>query len=140
MSTTVPTAVPAQMRRSGSAGAAQVEVLVRGRHVSIDCPPWCTDGHAERYAFLEDVSHRSDSIALSVPTFEGPAEQALIARIVQWPFAGDQTAKPYVSLEATSDGDCANLDEAAALAVSDQMIAHGHAFRALIGIISGGAQ
>lgn len=139
MSTTVPTAVPAQMRRSGSAGAGQAEVLVRGQHVIVDCPSWCTYAHVEAYRSLEDVSHHSDAISLTAPSHQG-VEQVLTARISSWPFAGDPaTEKPFIAFDAVGD-EVAQLTPEAALAVADQTEAHVAALRSLAVIIAGGAQ
>lgn len=114
-------------------------ILVRGQQVTVDCPPWCTYPHAEAYRSLEDVSHHSDAISLTVPSYQG-VEQVLTARVSSWPFAGDPaTERPFVAFDAVGD-EVAQLSPEAALAAADQVIAHGHALRALVGIISGGAQ
>ena len=119
--------------------ASIATVVVRGQQVTVDCPPWCTHPHTEAYRSLEDVSHHSDAISLTAPSHQG-VEQVLTARISSWPFAGDPvTENPFVAFDAVGD-EVAQLAPEAALAAADQTIAHGHALRALVGIISGGAQ
>ncbi|RXS84203.1 hypothetical protein EST92_11640 [Streptomyces sp. TM32] len=116
-----------------------ITILVRGQQVTVDCPPWCTRPHSEVYRSLEDVSHHSDAISLTAPSHQG-VEQVLTARISSWPFAGDPaTERPFVAFDAVGD-EVAQLTPEAALAAADQTIAHGYALRALVGIISGGAQ
>ncbi|WP_310725066.1 DUF6907 domain-containing protein [Streptomyces sp. N2A] len=116
----------------------QVAVLVRGQRVTVDCPrTWCTHPHSEAYRSLEDVSHHSDAISLTVPTHQG-VEQVLTARISSWPFAGDPaTERPFIAFDAVGD-EVAQLTPEAATAVADQFEAHVATFRALIAIISGG--
>lgn len=137
MSITVLTAVPAQTRRPS---ASTVSVLVRGQRITVDCPSWCTESHDEAYRSLEDVAHRGDKIALSVPVHGGDVVQVLSARIESWPFAGDpKTEAPFFAYNPAND-EFAQLNAEGMTAAAGQSIAHGHALLALAGSISGGAQ
>ncbi|MEU5016342.1 hypothetical protein AB0G60_02790 [Streptomyces angustmyceticus] len=121
-----------------SAGTAAV--LVRGQQVTVDCPPWCTHPHTEAYRSLEDVSHHGDTVSLFVPSYNGKIESVLTAHVASWPFAGDsETAAPFVAFDAIGD-EVAQLTPEAVTAIADQVIAHGHALRALAAAISGGAR
>lgn len=132
MATATPT-VPAQ-----AATSRQVAVTVRGVTVFVPCPTWCVESHSEGYAFLEDVSHHSAPISLAAPTYSGPAEQTLIARVSQWPFSRDaSTARPYMSLDAMNDTECAELDAVQATAFADQLVAHATQLRAMAASIAG---
>lgn len=124
MATATP-AVPAQAARS-----RRVAVTVGGATMLVSCPLWCTHPHSEAYRTLADVSHHGASISLAAPTYDG-VEQVLTARISSWPFAGDpETATPFIAFDAVGD-EVAQLTPIAALAVADQVIAHGSALRAL---------
>ncbi|MET7795690.1 DUF6907 domain-containing protein [Streptomyces decoyicus] len=118
-------AIPAQVSPS-----RQVAVTVAGATVVVPCPLWCTHPHSEAYRSLPDVSHHGAPITLAAPTYGG-VEQTLTARISSWPFASDpETATPFIAFDAIGD-ECAQLAPTAALAVADQVIAHGYALRAL---------
>ncbi|MER7151244.1 DUF6907 domain-containing protein [Streptomyces lydicus] len=131
-------AVDRQVDASPTRTEGTITALIRGQHVTVDCPPWCTHPHTEAYRSLEDVSHHGDAISLTVPTHQG-VEQALTARISSWPFAGDpDTEKPFIAFDAVGD-EVAQLTPEAALAAADQTIAHGYALRALADAISAGA-
>ncbi|MFJ3950277.1 DUF6907 domain-containing protein [Streptomyces libani] len=139
MSTTLPFVVPAQPSGISRSNARQAGILVRGQRITVDCPPWCIHLHTEAYRSLEDVSHHSDAISLTAPSHQG-VEQVLTARISSWPFAGDPaTESPFIAFDAVGD-EVAQLAPETALAAADQVIAHGYALRALVGIIAGGAQ
>ncbi|MFH9225931.1 DUF6907 domain-containing protein [Streptomyces lydicus] len=115
-----------------ASGDRRRTISVRSSAVTIDCPAWCTDPHAETYRSLEDVSHRGDQIFMTVPTYNGPTEKALIAYISQWPFAGDRaTAVPHMVVETVNDGDCVELNDSEGIALSDQMVTHAAAFRSM---------
>ncbi|GFE20076.1 DUF6907 domain-containing protein [Streptomyces nigrescens] len=121
-----------------STPARQVAVTVRGATLLVPCPTWCAEPHTEGYAFLEDVSHHSAPISLATPAYSGPAEQTLIARVSQWPFSRDgATARPYMSLDAMNDTDCAELDAVQAMAFADQLVAHATRLRAMAASIAG---
>ncbi|MFB6567352.1 DUF6907 domain-containing protein [Streptomyces noursei] len=117
----------------------QVTISVRGQQVTVDCPPWCTHPHDETYRTLDDVSHHSDEISLTTPSYRGATEQALTARLSVWPFADDpETDHPFIAFDAVGD-EYAQLTPAAFTAFADQVIAHGYALRALAAVITSGA-
>lgn len=119
-----------------AAPSRQVAVSVAGATVVVPCPIWCTDPHGDAYWSLPDVSHHGASITLTAPT-HGGVEQALTARISSWPFADDpETTNPFIVFDAIGD-ECAQLAPTAALAVADQVIAHGYALRALASSVAG---
>ncbi len=124
-------AVPSQ-----SAPSRQVAVKVAGATMVVPCPIWCTHPHGEAYRSLEDVSHHGAPISLAAPTYDG-VEQVLTARVSSWPFAGDpETTAPFIAFDAVGD-EVAQLAPTAALAVADQVIAHGYALRAMAASIAG---
>lgn len=115
-----------------STDSRQTAVSVHGATVFVPCPAWCTDSHTEPYAFLEDVSHHGEAVSLGAPSFSGQPDRVLVARVSQWPYTSDAaTARPYLSLDAAGDGECAELDATAATAFADQLVAHAVQLRAL---------
>lgn len=120
---------------SQSTPSRQVAVMVGGAVVVVPCPLWCTHPHNEEYRTLPDLSHHGASIFLAAPTYGG-VEQVLTAHISSWPFAGDpETTAPFIAFDAVGD-ECAQLAPTAALAVADQVIAHGYALRTLAASIT----
>ncbi|MFJ1995701.1 DUF6907 domain-containing protein [Streptomyces asiaticus] len=110
----------------------KVTVSVRGQKATIDCPAWCVDPHSEDYAFIQDVSHHGEEIALTAPEHQGTTE-VLVASISQWPFVNDEEqGLPYLGFDATGSGDVAALAPAAALAFIDQAAAHLDKLRAQV--------
>lgn len=98
--------------------------MLRGAPIPVSCPDWCRTDHASQdLAFIADLSHEGEPISLPVPTFGGPDEHVLRARLCWWPFADDDKGA-YLALEADGGGDCAELPAAAAIAFSDQVVAH----------------
>ncbi|MFF7411622.1 DUF6907 domain-containing protein [Streptomyces lydicus] len=125
-------AVPAQV-----APSRQVAVSVAGVTVVVPCPIWCTDPHAGNYVDLVDLSHNGDAIFLAAPSYRGAVERTLIARVSSRPFSGTpETERPFLVFDPIDD-ECAQLDSTAALALADQVIAHGHALRAMAASIAG---
>ncbi|WP_275558542.1 hypothetical protein [Streptomyces sp. 5-6(2022)] len=95
------------------------------------------DHSAEDLAFLEDLSHEGEEIALAAPEFGGVTE-VLVASIRQWPFANDEDrGLPYLGLDATGEGEVANLRKGAALAFADQLVAHAEQIRRLAAALEG---
>lgn len=110
-----------------------VAAVVRGQRIAVPCPDsWCVRDHSkEDLAFLEDLSHEGEEIALAAPEFNGVTE-VLVASIRQWPFVNDEDrGLPYLGLDATGEGDVANLQKGAALAFADQLVAHAARIRQL---------
>ncbi|MBI0296303.1 hypothetical protein JBE04_17990 [Streptomyces sp. PRKS01-29] len=93
------------------------------------------DHSNEDLAFLEDLSHEGEEIALAAPEFGGVTE-VLVASIRQWPFVNDEDrGLPYLGLDATGEGDVAALGRSAALAFADQLVAHATEIRRLAGVL-----
>ncbi|MFE9003255.1 DUF6907 domain-containing protein [Streptomyces sp. NPDC007875] len=112
--------------------ARKVTVTIRGAEAIITCPAWCVDPHSEDYAFIQDVSHHGEEIALTAPEHQGTTE-VLVASISQWPFVNDaDRGLPYLGFDATGSGDVAALAPAAALAFIDQAAAHLDRLRAQV--------
>lgn len=127
----MPGSVPSPALSQDTAPAVEgvATAILRGTEVPIQCPTWCiTDHAAQDVLFIADVSHEGEPISLPVPTFGGPDEHVLRARLCWWPFAADDRG-PYLALEAGDDGECAELPPAAALAYADQITAHAHNLR-----------
>lgn len=130
----VATTAPA-VAMATTAPSRQVAVTVGGATVVVPCPLWCTHSHSEEYRTLADVSHHGAPVSLAAPTYDG-VEEVLTARISSWPFAGDpETVTPFIAFDAVGD-EVAQLAPTAALAVADQVIAHGYALRALAASIT----
>lgn len=124
MPITVP--VPAQTQASNPTATA----ILRGAEVPITCPSWCRKDHAaENLIYLDDLSHEGETISLPTPQFGAPDVHVLRGKLAQWPFT--RTPEPYLCLEATDDGECAELQPAAALAFADQLSAHAARLRHL---------
>ncbi|MCQ8831806.1 DUF6907 domain-containing protein [Streptomyces malaysiensis] len=109
-----------------------VAAVVRGQRIAIPCFDWCVRDHSkEDLAFLEDLSHEGEEIALAAPEFGGVTE-VLVASIRQWPFVNDEDrGLPYLGLDATGEGEAENLQKGAALAFADQLVAHAARIRQL---------
>lgn len=113
-----------------------VTAMLRGAPIPVNCPDWCVTCHADQdLAFIADLSHEGGPISLPVPTFGGPDEHVLRARLCWWPFADDDKG-PYLALEADGGGDCAELPAAAAVAFSDQVVAHAERIRQVAAALS----
>lgn len=111
-----------------------VAAVVRGQRSPVPCPPWCVVDHAaEDLAFLEDLSHAGEAVALPVRQFDGSVELILAAQVVQWPFAREGEA--YLSVDADGSGECNQYAATAALAFADQLIAHAEKIRRLVGTL-----
>ncbi|WP_158712127.1 DUF6907 domain-containing protein [Streptomyces rimosus] len=108
-------------------------VCVRDRRVVIECPPWCVTAHeAAPEAFLNDVVHEGEPMALSVPTSCSEQEQVLIVRLVQWPFAAQESdRRVLLALEVAGDSDPVALDAALAFSVARGMEEHAVRLRQL---------
>lgn len=118
-----------------SSGRTATAVL-RGAPIPVRCPDWCVTDHAnQELTFIADLSHEGGPISLPVPTFSGPDEHVLRARLCWWPFADDDKG-PYLALEADGGGDCAELPAAAATAFSDQVVAHAERIRQMAEVLS----
>ena len=108
--------------------------LVNGAPVTVDEPAWCVVDHsAERFRNLEDLHHAGPDISLPVKLYGGSTEHVLLAQMMQWPFEDkhDHRGRPYLSIDATGGGgNCDGYGSAGALALADQVIAHGEALRA----------
>lgn len=113
-----------------------VAAVVRGQRIAVPCSEWCVKDHAaEDLAFLEDLSHEGEEIALAAPEFNDVTE-VLVASIRQWPFVNDEDREqPYLGFDATGAGDVANLQKSAALAFADQLVAHAERIRRLAGAL-----
>ncbi|GAA1065244.1 DUF6907 domain-containing protein [Streptomyces asiaticus] len=120
-----------------SASPRLVAAVVRGQRIAVPDPDWCVRDHSkEDLAFLEDLSHEGEEIALAAPEFGGVTE-VLVASIRQWPFVNDEDrGLPYLGLDATGEGEVANLRKAAALAFADQLVAHAAEIRRLVGVLA----
>ncbi|MEV7125853.1 hypothetical protein [Streptomyces sp. NPDC093260] len=74
--------------------------LKTGGTITVTCPGWCTADHTSDVAtgLVEpgDLSHDGDVVALEYQQ-EGRDHSVLQARLVQWPFATDDS-RPYVEL------------------------------------------
>lgn len=120
----VSVAVPAQTQATTPTSTA----FLCGAAIPITCPVWCrTDHAATDLMFIEDLSHEGEQISLPVPQFGGPDVLVLRGRLAQWPFA--RHGAPYLALEATDDGEVAELPAGAALAFADQLDAHSARLR-----------
>ncbi|WP_210947250.1 hypothetical protein [Streptomyces sp. MK37H] len=108
-----------------------VAAMCRGQRIAVECPLWCVRDHSrEDLAFLEDLSHEGEEIALPAPEFSG-VSAVLISSIREWPFVKDEEkGLPYLGFDATGFGDVAALAPAAALAFIDQAAAHLEKMRA----------
>ncbi|MFE9003132.1 DUF6907 domain-containing protein [Streptomyces sp. NPDC007875] len=113
-----------------------VAAMYRGQRIAVPCPNWCVRDHStEDLAFLEDLSHEGEEIALAAPEFNGVTE-VLVAAVRQWPFVNDtDRGLPYLGLDATGEGEVANLQKAAALAFADQLVTHATEIRRLVAIL-----
>ncbi|WP_158717051.1 DUF6907 domain-containing protein [Streptomyces rimosus] len=113
-------------------------MFVGGRKLVIECPPWCvTDHGAASEAFLNDVVHEGAPVALSVPSSSPEQEQLLIVRLVQWPFAAQESdRKVSLTLEAADDTDAVNLDVASASSVARRMEEHAARLRQLAELVT----
>lgn len=119
------------------AGGRMATVLLRGVSVQIPCPSWCELEHATvSENFLEDIYHSGRVQHLTAPTFNG-TEQVMTAWVTQYPFS-DHPA-PYMALDASGDGEMAELTPEAALAFADQLVAHAAQIRRMAHRIQGGA-
>lgn len=122
MTTVANPSVPAQV------AAPTASAVFRGKPFPIVCPEWCVTDHASiNLICVEDLNHEGEPISLPVPQFSGPDVLVLRGRLAQWPFA-DRSA-PYLALEATDDGEVAELPAGAALAFADQLDAHSARLR-----------
>ncbi|MEU1787077.1 hypothetical protein ABZ553_14630 [Streptomyces sparsogenes] len=111
-----------------------VAAVVRGQRIAVPCESWCVVDHAaEDLAFLEDLSHAGEVVALPVRQFDGTVERILAAQVVQWPFARE--GEPYLSVDADGSGECNQYAASAALAFADQLIAHAEKIRRLVGAL-----
>lgn len=127
---TAPASVPATTPPSSP---LLVAAVVRGQRIAVPCESWCVVDHAAQdLAFLEDLCHEGEEIALAAPEFDGVTE-VLAASIRQWPFVQDEDrGMPYLGFDATGAGDVANLAPEAALAFLDQAAAHLEKMRAQV--------
>ncbi|MEC4016068.1 DUF6907 domain-containing protein [Streptomyces sp. H27-D2] len=114
-----------------------VTAVLRGTAVTVQEPAWCK-GHrgVETLTDLVDLSHASESIAVTVPMYSGGTEQILEAWIAHWPFERARTGGaclPYLALDAGGGCDIVNLGPAAAHALADQLEAYVAQLRAKVG-------
>lgn len=130
--------IPFALTEAAEALPRRVSVVVRRQAVTVDCPPWCVAGHTEELVSLTDLCHEGESIALPAPTYSAGAPSSvriLSAHIAQYPFSSE--AAPRMVLDANDDGECAELDEAAAVAFVDQLVAHGAGLRRMARVLGG---
>lgn len=117
-----------------------VTAVLRGAEIPVHCPDWCRTDHAgQDLAFIADLSHEGEPVSLPVPTFSGTDEHVLRARLCWWPFADDDKG-PYLALEADGGGDCAELPAAAAIAFTDQVVAHAERIRQMAAALAEGSE
>lgn len=134
----VPTQESAAQRPPSPTSPRLVAAMVRGQRIAVPCYDWCVRDHsAEDLAFLEDLHHEGPTVALPAPEFSGLTE-VLVASIKQWPFVNDgDRGAPYLGLDATGDGEVANLDAGAALAFADHLIEHADRIRGEVAKLGG---
>lgn len=75
--------------------------LRHGGLLVAQCPDWCVlDHESDLDGRLEptDLCHEGAPVTLEFATVEGTTARLLDARITQYPFAGDGTERPYMSL------------------------------------------
>ncbi|WP_238783005.1 DUF6907 domain-containing protein [Streptomyces monomycini] len=113
-------------------------VRVHGQQVVIECPPWCVTAHDDAHdALLDDVVHESAPTALSVPSSSSGQEQVLIVRLVQWPFADQESDRRVsLSLEVAEDSDVVKLDASLASSVAKSMEEHAARLRKLAEVVT----
>ncbi|KOG53153.1 hypothetical protein ADK76_29000 [Streptomyces griseoflavus] len=76
--------------------------------------------------------HEGEPMALSVPTSCSEQEQVLIVRLVQWPFAAQESdRRVLLALEVAGDSDPVALDAALAFSVARGMEEHAVRLRQL---------
>lgn len=121
----VPTLTPS----APSPGDRFVPARVAGALVHLPCPAWCVLDHVRAdEGFLADVYHMGRSVELTAPVYGG-TEQVLVAEVRQTPFG--RNTEPYLCLDASGDGEVAELTSAQAVAFTDQLVAHAERIRSL---------
>lgn len=131
MPVTVPQ--PALMQASAPGQPRTATAILQGFEITVPCPQWCSMDHTEHPLHnLADLEHEGPAVSLSVC-----GEQTVIAYLNQWPFSGQPEA--YLAVEATVDGETAELPASAALAFADQLVAHAEAIRNLAATLGGAA-
>lgn len=126
------TPVPYSLTPAAERLPRRVSVSVLGRSVVVDCPPWCVASHDETLVTLDDLCHEGERISLAAPTYSAgtPRDtEVLVANIAQYPFSRGTDAEPHLVLDATSDGETAELGVTRVLAFLDQMAAHAERIR-----------
>lgn len=113
-------------------------VRVRDRQVVIECPSWCVTAHeAGSDPHLDDVVHEGAPTALSVPSSSSGQEQVLIVRIVQWPFADQESDRRVtLTLEVAEDSDVVELDATLASSVAEGMEKYAAHLRRLSNVVT----
>lgn len=130
--------IPYSLTPAADALSRQVMVSVLGRPVVVDCPSWCVAAHDETLVTLEDLGHEGERVSLAAPTYSAgtPRDtEVLVANIAQYPFSRGTDAEPHLVLDATSDGETAELGVTRVLAFLDQMAAHAARIRRQVGIL-----